>query len=172
MIHPSQPNLQTALGHELKHELAITRRVLERVPTEQFGWRPHAKSMTLGTLAGHMANLIGFLELSLQGAAFDLATSKMPDNPATAADVLARFDLNAENLHQALADVSDDAFNDIWRLTHGDKTLLALPRTAVVRTMVLNHLIHHRGQLSVYLRLLDIAVPAIYGNSADEGPQG
>lgn len=171
MIHPSQPNLQTALGHELKHELAITRRVLERAPTEQFGWQPHAKSMSLGTLAGHMANLIGFLEMSLQGPAFDLATSKLPDTPATAADVLARFDLNAENLHQALADVSDDAFNDIWSLTHGDKTLLALPRTAVVRTMVLNHLIHHRGQLSVYLRLLDIPVPAIYGGSADEAPQ-
>ena len=171
MIHPPQPNLQTALGHELKHELAITRRVLERVPTEQFGWQPHAKSMTLGTLVGHMANLVGYLEMSLQGTVFDLATNKMPDNPATAADVLARFDLNAENLHKALADVSDDAFNDIWSLTHGDKTLLSLPRTAVVRTMVLNHLIHHRGQLSVYLRLLDIPVPAIYGGSADESPQ-
>jgi len=172
MIHPPQPNLQTALGHELKRELAITRRVLERAPTEQFGWRPHAKSMTLGTLAGHMANLIGFLEISLQGSSFDVATGKRADNPTTTADVLARFDLNAENLHKALADVSDDAFNDIWSLTHGDKTLLSMPRTAVVRTMVLNHLIHHRGQLSVYLRLLDIAVPAIYGNSADEGPQG
>jgi len=171
MIHPPQPNLQTALGHELKHELAITRRVLERVPTEQFGWQPHAKSMTLGTLVGHMANLIGFLEMSMQGPTFDLATSKMSDNFATAADVLARFDVNAENLHKALADVSDDAFNDIWSLTHGDKTLLALPRTAVVRTLVLNHLIHHRGQLSVYLRLLDISVPAIYGGSADEAPQ-
>jgi len=100
-----------------------------------------------------------------------LASSKLPDNPATTADVLARFDVNAENLHQALADVSDDAFNDIWSLTHGDKTLLSLPRTAVVRTMVLNHLIHHRGQMSVYLRLLDIAVPSIYGGSADEAPQ-
>ncbi|MDJ0367467.1 DinB family protein [Hymenobacter sp. H14-R3] len=171
MIHPPQPNLQTALGHELKHELAITRRVLERVPTEQFGWQPHAKSMTLGTLVGHMANLIGFLEMSMRGPAFDLATNKMPDSPTTAADVLARFDLNAENLHKALADVSDDAFNDIWSLTHGDKTLLSLPRTAVVRTLVLNHLIHHRGQLSVYLRLLDIPVPAIYGGSADEAPK-
>ncbi|RZK97421.1 MAG: damage-inducible protein DinB, partial [Hymenobacter sp.] len=94
-----------------------------------------------------------------------------PDNPATTGDLLARFDVNAENLHKALADVSDDAFNDIWSLTHGDKTLLALPRTAVVRTLVLNHLIHHRGQLSVYLRLLDIPVPAIYGGSADEAPQ-
>ncbi|GAB3638588.1 hypothetical protein GCM10027422_41780 [Hymenobacter arcticus] len=171
MIHPPQPNLQTALGHELKHELAITRRVLERVPTEQFGWQPHAKSMTLGTLVGHMANLIGFLEMSMRGPAFDLVTNKMPESPTTAADVLARFDLNAENLHKALADVSDDAFNDIWSLTHGDKTLLSMPRTAVVRTLVLNHLIHHRGQLSVYLRLLDIPVPAIYGGSADEAPQ-
>lgn len=172
MIHPPQPNLQTALAHELRHELAITRRVLERAPTEQFGWRPHAKSMTLGTLAGHMANLVSFLELSMQGAAFDLAANKLPENPTTTADVLARFDVNADNLHKALADVSDDAFNDIWSLMHGDKTILAMPRTAVVRTLVLNHLIHHRGQLSVYLRLLDIPVPAIYGGSADEAPQG
>jgi uncharacterized damage-inducible protein DinB len=171
MIHPPQPNLQTALGHELKHELAITRRVLERVPTEQFGWKPHAKSMSLGTLAGHMANLIGFLEMSLQGPSFDLAAAPRPENPASTADLLARFDVNAENLHKALADVSDDAFNDIWSLTHGDTTLLSLPRTAVVRTMVLNHLIHHRGQMSVYLRLLDVPVPAIYGGSADEAPQ-
>lgn len=170
MIHPPQPNLQTALGHELKHELAITRRVLERVPTEQFGWKPHAKSMSLGTLASHMANLIGFLEMSLQGPSFDLATAPRPENPASTADILVRFDVNAENLHKALADVSDDAFNDIWSLTHGDKTLLSLPRTAVVRTMVLNHLIHHRGQMSVYLRLLDVPVPAIYGGSADEQP--
>jgi uncharacterized damage-inducible protein DinB len=99
-------------------------------------------------------------------------TGKRGDNPTTTTDVLARFDLNAENLHKALADISDEAFHDIWSLTHGDKTLLSIPRTAVVRTMVLNHLIHHRGQLSVYLRLLDIPVPAIYGNSADEGAQG
>jgi uncharacterized damage-inducible protein DinB len=171
MIHPPQPNLQTALGHELTHELAITRRVLERVPTEQFGWKPHAKSMSLGTLAGHMANLIGFLEMSLQGPSFDLAAAPRPENPTSTVDVLARFDVNAENLHKALADVSDDAFNDIWSLTHGEKTLLTLPRTAVVRTMVLNHLIHHRGQMSVYLRLLDVPVPAIYGGSADEAPQ-
>jgi uncharacterized damage-inducible protein DinB len=171
MIHPPQPNLQTALGHELTHELAITRRVLERVPTEQFGWKPHAKSMSLGTLAGHMANLIGFLEMSLQGPSFDLAAAPRPQNPTSTVDVLARFDVNAENLHKALADVSDDAFNDIWSLTHGEKTLLTLPRTAVVRTMVLNHLIHHRGQMSVYLRLLDVPVPAIYGGSADEAPQ-
>jgi uncharacterized damage-inducible protein DinB len=171
MTPTPSPTLQASLGHELKHELAITRRVLERAPTEQFGWKPHPKSMSLGTLAGHMANLLGFLQMSLQGPEFDVTTGTMPDSPATTPDVLARFDLNAENLHKALADVADDTFREVWSLTRGDQKLLTLPRTAVARTLVLNHLIHHRGQLSVYLRLLDIPVPAIYGGSADEAPQ-
>ncbi|MGI4885758.1 MAG: DinB family protein [Janthinobacterium lividum] len=166
-----RPTFQAALGQEFKHELAITRRLLERAPTEQFGWQPHPKSMSLGTLAGHMANLLGFLEISLQSPEFDVATATMPNNPATTPDVLARFDLNAENLHKALADVDDATFQEVWSLTRGDQKLLTLPRTGVARTLVLNHLIHHRGQLSVYLRLLDIPVPAIYGNSADEASQ-
>lgn len=167
----TQPTLQAALGQELKHELAITRRVLERAPTEQFGWQPHAKSMTLGTLVGHMANLVGFLQLSLQGPTFDVATATLPGNPDNAPEMLARFDLNAEGLHQALGDIDEATFNELWSLTRGDQTLLAMPRAAVARTLVLNHLIHHRGQLSVYLRLLDIPVPAIYGGSADEAPR-
>lgn len=166
-----RPTFQAALSQELKHELAITRRVLERAPTEQFGWKPHPKSMSLGTLASHIANLLGFLEMSLQGAVFDVATGAMPENPVTTSDVLVRFDLNAENLHKALADVDDATMHDVWSLTRGDQKLLTLPRTGVARTLVLNHLIHHRGQLSVYLRLLDIPVPAIYGGSADEAPQ-
>ena len=85
--------------------------------------------------------------------------------------MLRRFDVNAENIHKALADVDDAAFNAIWTMRRGEQTLMAMPRTAVARVMVLNHLIHHRGQMSVYLRLLDIPVPAIYGGSADEAPQ-
>ncbi len=167
----SQPTLQAALGQELKHELAITRRVLERAPTEHFGWKPHPKSMSLGTLTSHMANVLGFLEMSLRGPSFDIATATPSASPATTDDLLARFDLNAENLRKALADVDDATFGELWSLTRGDQQLMTMPRTAVARTMVLNHLIHHRGQLSVYLRLLDIPVPAIYGGSADEAPR-
>ncbi|TGE24956.1 hypothetical protein E5K00_07080 [Hymenobacter aquaticus] len=166
----TQPTLQTALSQELKRELQLTRRLLERVPTGQFGWQPHPKSMKLGTLASHIANLVGFLEMSLQGPETDMLTRQAPPSPTDTDEVLRRFDLNAENIHKALADVDDATFHDLWTLRRGEQTIMQLPRTAVARTLVLNHLIHHRGQLSVYLRLLDIPVPAIYGSSADEGP--
>ncbi|MCB2407834.1 DinB family protein [Hymenobacter lucidus] len=166
----TQPTLQAALSQELKRELQLTRRLLERVPTEQFGWQPHPKSMKLGTLASHMANLVGFLQMSLQGPETDMLTRQAPPSPTDTDEVLRRFDVNAENIHQALADVDDATFHEIWTMRRGEQTLMQLPRAAVARTLVLNHLIHHRGQLSVYLRLLDIPVPAIYGSSADEGP--
>ncbi|MBU6122158.1 DinB family protein [Hymenobacter siberiensis] len=167
----ANPSVQALLSQELKRELAITRRLLERVPTEQFGWQPHAKSMKLGTLASHMANLIGFLQMSLSADATDMATMQMPESPTTTDEVLRRFDVNAENIHKALADVDDATFSAMWTMRRGEQTLMAMPRTAVARVLVLNHLIHHRGQMSVYLRLLDIPVPAIYGGSADEAPQ-
>ncbi|WP_165370402.1 DinB family protein [Hymenobacter persicinus] len=170
MTTPTQPSLQTALNEELKRELQLTRRLLERVPTEQFGWQPHAKSMKLGTLASHMANLVGFLQMSLQGAETDLLSYAWPEKPADTDEVLRRFDVNAQNIHQALGDVDDATFQGLWTMRRGEQVIMTLPRTAVARTLVLNHLIHHRGQLSVYLRLLDIPVPAIYGSSADETP--
>ncbi|UOG76594.1 DinB family protein [Hymenobacter tibetensis] len=167
----AQPTLQAALSQELKQELKLTRRLLERVPTEQFGWQPHPKSMKLGTLASHMANLVGFLQMSLAGPETDLATTKMPESPTTTDEVLRRFDVNGENIHKALEQVDDATFHSSWSLRRGEQVFMTLPRAAVARTLVLNHLIHHRGQLSVYLRLLDIPVPAIYGGSADEAPQ-
>lgn len=165
------PTLQTALSQELKQELALTRRLLERVPTDKFDWQPHPKSMKLGTLASHMANLVGFLQMSLQGPETDMATVQFPPSPTETDEVLRRFDLNAENIHKALADVDDATFNDMWTMRRGEQVFMKLPRTAVARVLVLNHLIHHRGQMSVYLRLLDIPVPAIYGGSADEAPR-
>ena len=166
-----QSTLQAALSQELQHELKLTRRLLERVPTEQFSWQPHPKSMKIGTLASHMANLVRFLEMSMEGPETDLATTKMPDSPTTTDEVLRRFDVNSENIHKALAQVDDATLHGTWSLRRGEQVFMTMPRAAVARTMVLNHLIHHRGQLSVYLRLLDIAVPAIYGGSADEAPQ-
>ena len=165
------PTLQTALSQELKRELALTRRLLERVPSDKFDWQPHPKSMKLGTLASHMANLVGFLQMSLQGPETDMATVQFPPSPTETDEVLRRFDLNAENIHKALADVDDATFNDMWTMRRGEQVFMQMPRTAVARVLVLNHLIHHRGQMSVYLRLLDIPVPAIYGGSADEAPQ-
>lgn len=167
----AQPTLQAALSQELKHELKLTRRLLERVPTEQFSWQPHPKSMKLGTLASHMANLVGYLQMSMGGPETDLAITKMPDSPTGTDEVLRRFDVNGENIHKALEQIDDTTLHGIWSLRRGEQVLMTLPRAAVARTLVLNHLIHHRGQLSVYLRLLDIPVPAIYGGSADEAPQ-
>lgn len=163
--------MQVALSQELKRELALTRRLLERVPSDKFDWQPHPKSMKMGTLASHMANLVNFLHLSLQGPETDVTTVQFPPSPTETDEVLRRFDLNGENLHKALADVDDATFHDLWSLRRGEQVLMTMPRAAVARVMVLNHLIHHRGQMSVYLRLLDIPVPAIYGGSADEAPQ-
>lgn len=165
------PSLQQAFGLELKNELATTRRLLERVPTDHLDWQPHPKSMSIGKLASHMALLIGFLDMALQGADTDMAQVQWPPAPTSNADILSQFDANSEKLHQALASVEDATFHDKWTMRHGEKVIMSMPRTAVTRVLVLNHLIHHRGQLSVYLRLLDIPVPAIYGGSADEQPQ-
>ena len=161
---------QGALAQEAQRELALTRRLLERVPTDRFGWQPHPKSMPLGTLAAHMANLVSFLVISLQGPETDMAAGPFPPAPAGTDEVLRRFDLNGENLRRALTDVDDATFWEVWRMRYGERPVAALPRIMVARVLVLNHLIHHRGQLSVYLRLLDIPVPAIYGGSADEAP--
>ncbi|GAA3971193.1 DinB family protein [Hymenobacter antarcticus] len=168
---PTRLTPQAALAQEAQRELALTRRLLERVPTDKFDWQPHPKSMKLGTLASHMANLVSFLQISLQGTETDMATVPMPPSPTHIDEVLRRFDINGENLRRALADVDDATFWEMWSMRRGEQTIMAMPRIMVARVMVLNHLIHHRGQLSVYLRLLDIPVPAIYGGSADEAPQ-
>ena len=168
---PTRLTPQAALATEAERELAITRRVLERVPTDQFDWQPHPKSMKLGTLASHMANLVSFLEISLKGAVVDMAAGHFPPSPTDTDEVLRRFDVNGENLRKALSDVDDAKFWEVWSMNRGEQTIMALPRIMVARVLVLNHLIHHRGQLSVYLRLLDIPVPAIYGSSADEAAQ-
>lgn len=168
---PPRLTPQAALAAEAQRELALTRRLLERVPTDKFDWQPHPKSMKLGTLASHMANLVAFFQRSLTGPELDAAASPAPPSPTETDEVLRRFDVNGENLRQALADVDDATFWDMWHLRRGETTIMRLPRLMVARVLVLNHLIHHRGQLSVYLRLLDIPVPAIYGNSADETAQ-
>ena len=168
---PTRMTPQGALAAEAQRELALTRRLLERVPTDKFDWQPHPKSMKLGTLASHMANLVSFFRHSLQGPETDMTTVAFPPSPTETDEVLRRFDLNGENLRQALADVDDATFFDLWHMRRGETSIAKLPRAMVARVLVLNHLIHHRGQLSVYLRLLDIPVPAIYGGSADEAPQ-
>jgi uncharacterized damage-inducible protein DinB len=160
---------QDALG-DLEHELATTRRVLERLPEEHFSWKPHEKSMSLGRLASHVVNLVHWQTMTLQSEELDLGGTPPPtsDGPASRAALLSTFDANVAELNEALAQAGEPDLRHVWTLRMGEKVLLRMPRLAVLRTMCLSHMINHRGQLCVYLRLLGVPVPAIYGPSADE----
>lgn len=159
---------------EFDQEMATTRKTLERVVDEKFNWRPHEKSMTMGNLASHMANMVTWTVLGIQEDSFDLAPPgqepfRAPEAKSRA-EVLATFDKNVAAARDAIAGASDEKLTSSWTLLQGGQTIFALPKIAVLRTFVLNHIIHHRGQLSVYLRLNDLPVPSIYGPSADENP--
>jgi uncharacterized damage-inducible protein DinB len=154
---------------EFDHEMATTRKLLERVPEEKLGWKPHAKSMSLGGLATHLANLPRWGGTILNQSFFDLADS--PPNlqeKTSRAEILAAFDEDAKQARASL-DKTDAELMAPWALKRGGHEIFSLPRMAAFRTFVLYHIVHHRGQLSVYLRLNDVPVPAIYGPSADEG---
>ena len=166
----SAPSLaQVSLG-DLAQELATTRRVLERVPDDRWDWKPHEKSMTLGQLAGHVANLLNWGTHTLSEAGVDFAAPPaVPPRPTNRAGLLAAFDAGTERLREGLAGAGDEALGATYTVRRGEQVLMAMPRAAMVRGMVLSHIIHHRGQLTVYLRLLDIPVPPVYGPTADEG---
>jgi uncharacterized damage-inducible protein DinB len=161
-----------ALLPEFDHEMAGLRRTLERVPEEKFDWRPHAKSGTMGWLASHLATLPSFAVRAIETESFELAPGGQP--PAgppklkTRQEVLETFDTNRNAARAAIAGASDDSLMKTWTLLFNGKTVFAMPRAAVLRGPFMNHTIHHRAQLGVYLRLNDVAVPALYGPSADE----
>ena len=161
--------IKDGLLAEFDHEMGTTRRLLERIPDVKFGWKPHEKSMTLGGLATHLSNLPNWGTTILNDASYDLASG--PPNltqGASRTEVLAQFDGACARTRAAL-DKTDAELQSQWKLKRGDQELFSLPRSAAFRTFVLYHLVHHRGQLSVYLRLNDVPVPAIYGPTADEG---
>ena len=160
-----------ALLPEFDHEMATTRRVLERAPDAQFGWKPHDKSMSLGELAGHLANLPYWCTATLQDTSLDLATYQRNAPPSSNADLLKGFDDRVTAARAKLATTTDPEFLVPWTLKHGDQEFFTMPRISVLRTFVMNHMVHHRGQLTVYLRLNNVPVPPIYGPTADE-PQG
>ena len=154
---------------EYDHEMATTRKLLERLPDDKLAWKPHDKSMTLGGLATHVSNLPNWGATILNDLSFDLADA--PPNleaKASRADILAAFDDSRARTRAAL-DRSDPELLAPWSLTRAGQEVFTLPRVAAFRTFVLYHVVHHRGQLSVYLRLNDVPIPAIYGPSADEG---
>jgi len=156
---------------EFDHEMATTRTLLERVPEDRAQWKPHPRSTALGELAAHIAALSGFAVMALDGTERDMnppgGPAFQPPRFTTTAELLASFDQNTAGARAALAAASDDALGVTWTLKSGGHSIFAMPRVAVIRTMVLNHVIHHRGQLSVYLRLCDVPLPSIYGPTAD-----
>ncbi len=156
---------------EFKEELKTTRRVLDRVPADKFTWKPHDKSMSLGQLAMHVATLPGGIAAITSGESFDVLKGKSPvPAPSSIGDVLAALDQSAIAVEETLKTTTEEMAYAQWRMVRGDKVLLAIPRAVAWRSMMLNHWYHHRGQLSVYLRLLGVPVPAMYGPSADENP--
>ena len=160
---------------EFDRECATTRKVLSRVPGDKLAWKPHAKSYSLGQLANHIAGLPHWIGGSLLPGEFDMAKGGGDFSPKEAASteaVLKAFDDSVASAKAAMAQLDDARALGPWTFRNGDKVIMEMPRIALVRTILLNHSIHHRGQLSVYLRLLDVAVPAIYGPSADENPFG
>jgi uncharacterized damage-inducible protein DinB len=164
-------SISAALLPEFDNEMATTRRTLERVPDEKLGWKPHEKSMSLGRLASHIAEMPSWGVIGLNMDALDLGDYK-PWEGASRDEILAVFDKNVAGARAAMEAADDAKYMTNWSLTMGGKTLMTMPKIAVVRVFMMNHVIHHRGQFSVYLRLNDVAVPSIYGPSADEGQMG
>ena len=169
-------SISDALLPEFDQEMAGARRTLERVPADKFEWRPHDKSATMIGLAGHLANLPAWTKLTIAQDDLDTAPGgePMPSPPAPSSvdDLLATFDKHVAEARAAIAGASDEALMRPWSLLRNGNTLLTLPKVAVLRSFVMNHVIHHRAQLGVYLRLNDVPVPSIYGPSADEDPMG
>jgi uncharacterized damage-inducible protein DinB len=161
--------IASTLLSELEHEAQTTKRVLERVPHAHLAWKPHPKSMSLGQLALHVATVPG---LVAEFAARD--SMERPQfvqrEAATASELVPALDSSVAKARQHLGGLDDAAMSATWRLTSGGRELMAMPRAAFARAIMLNHWYHHRGQLLVYLRLLDVAVPSVYGPTADEDP--
>ena len=158
-----------ALLQELEQEAHTTRRVLARVPQEHLGWRPHPKSYSLGQLALHIAQTpAGIAQLAVQSPAMPPAFAQA--QAATSAELVPTLDQSIATARSVLGGLDDAALSETWRLVMGGKELLSMPRAAVLRALMLNHWYHHRGQLTVYLRKLNVPVPSIYGPSADENP--
>jgi len=163
--------LSETLLPEFDQEMANTRKVLERVPEEKLSWKPHPKSFAMGALATHVAMIPGWGTFTLEGDSFDLAApgATTPPPPAgSRKELLELFDSNVAKFRAALVGAEDEHLLAPWSLVKGSQTIFTMPRLAVLRSMIMNHSIHHRAQLGVYLRLNDVPVPGLYGPSADE----
>ena len=154
---------------EFDQETSATRRVLERVPESAFEWRPHPKSFNMGELATHLSRIPHWGALILTRDGYDLATSG-PRGPAlpTVAAVLDQFDTNVREVRSALVEMTDGQLLQPWSLRRGDRVVMSVPKVSAVRGFVVRHMVHHRGQMTVYLRMNDVPLPPLYGPTADE----
>ena len=163
-------NIATGLIGELSQEAATTRKILERIPAEKFDYKPHEKSMTMVRLATHVAEMIDWVNETCTKDELDFAAMDYkPFEPKTTAELVEFHDKLVVSALETLKNTSDEDMHKAWSLKNGETTYFTMTKIATIRTMCFNHIWHHRGQLSVYLRLNDIPVPSIYGPSADEG---
>ncbi len=155
---------------EFDQECATTRRVLERVPVDQLTWKPHAKSMSIGQLALHVAMGPGVISEWAVPDSLDMPDMEASPQPASHAEILTAHEESMKKVKAAVSAIGDVGLSQTWQLKKNGTTLMVLPKWVLIRSLALNHIYHHRGQLSVYLRLLNVPVPSIYGPSADENP--
>ncbi len=161
-------HLVSPILSELDREGASTLKMLERLPAEQLEWQPHAKSMSLGRLAWHIASIPKAVGRMLDAGEFELTTARPAPAPPAGADIVGEFKRNLDDMRLRVKAFDDDTIRQPFTLKRGGEVVQTMPKIAVLRNIYMNHTIHHRGQLSVYLRLLDVPLPAIYGTSADE----
>jgi uncharacterized damage-inducible protein DinB len=162
-------NLIDPILAELAHEGATTRRLLERLPQDRLGWQPHQKSMTLGRLATHIAEIPGWVGSIVEKDEFDIgASGYVPPTLGSVAEIIALFDKSVAAATETLKRQGNDRLLAKWQLKKNGKLVVEMPRLGMIRSFLMNHLIHHRGQLSVYLRLQNVPLPSIYGPTADE----
>ena len=163
-------NLSDALIAELQQEATTTRKCLERIPENTFDWKPHEKSMSMSRLAAHVAEMVGWVKDTVEKPELDFATMDYkPLVPQTTAELVEYFEKNLADATETLKNTSNETMMENWKMRNGEQIYFDMPRVQVLRGFIFNHIVHHRGQLTVYLRLNDISVPALYGPSADEG---
>jgi len=153
---------------EFDEEMKNTRKLLECVPDGKFDYQPHAKSMTLGRLASHVAEMPDWAATTLKTEVLEMSPGMKPHVAASRAELLEKFDKGVADARAVIAAASDQDWQKTWTFKYAGETIISMPRSAVMRSTVMNHLVHHRAQLGVYLRLNDLAIPGMYGPSADE----